>query len=213
MNISNEKLQELIKLASKGMGISEQEFKEKMKNKNFDNPMINSFLQNPEQAKAMLQNQNLQKMISKFLGTEWYKLDDILSKVQQILGDPQKLEQFKTMASTFLGNNGIPNNINNANINQDENNDNSNVMNTINNFLGSDPSQNLSNSMSPGINPEILFNIQKAIGDVSKESDGIIFLRSIALLLKEDNKRKMDGAIKLIKIIKLMPLIKELNII
>jgi len=70
MNISNEKLQELIKLASKGMGISEQEFKEKMKNKNFDNPMINSFLQNPEQAKAMLQNQNLQKMISKFLGTE-----------------------------------------------------------------------------------------------------------------------------------------------
>jgi len=140
-------------------------------------------------------------------------LDDILSKVQQILGDPQKLEQFKTMASTFLGNNGIPNNINNANINQDENNDNSNVMNTINNFLGSDPSQNLSNSMSPGINPEILFNIQKAIGDVSKESDGIIFLRSIALLLKEDNKRKMDGAIKLIKIIKLMPLIKELNII
>ena len=52
------------------MGMSEDEFKENLKNKNFDNPMINDILNNPQKANAMLQQPNIKKVLSKFLEKE-----------------------------------------------------------------------------------------------------------------------------------------------
>ena len=57
-------------MASKSMGMSEDEFKENLKNKNFDNPMINDILNNPQKANAMLQQPNIKKVLSKFLEKE-----------------------------------------------------------------------------------------------------------------------------------------------
>lgn len=71
MNISEEKMKKLISMASKSMGISEDEFKENLKNKNFNNPMINDILNNPQKANAMLQQPNIKKMLGKFLEKEW----------------------------------------------------------------------------------------------------------------------------------------------
>ena len=71
MNISEEKMKKLISMASKSMEISEDEFKENLKNKNFNNPMINDILNNPQKANAMLQQPNIKKMLGKFLEKEW----------------------------------------------------------------------------------------------------------------------------------------------
>ena len=68
MNISDEKMKNLLSMASKSMGVSEEELREKIKNKNFDNPMVKDLLNNPDKAKAMMQNPAIKKMISKFLG-------------------------------------------------------------------------------------------------------------------------------------------------
>ena len=70
MNISDEKMNNLIAMASKSIGVSEDQLKENLKNKNFDNPMINDLLNNPEKAKAMLEQPQIKKLISKFLGAE-----------------------------------------------------------------------------------------------------------------------------------------------
>lgn len=70
MNISEEKMKKLISMASKSMEISEDEFKENLKNKNFNNPMINDILNNPQKANAMLQQPNIKKMLGKFLEKE-----------------------------------------------------------------------------------------------------------------------------------------------
>mgnify|MGYP004509537265 CR=1 FL=1 len=70
MDIQNDKLQNLISIASKNLGITENELKEKLKNKNFNNPMVNNLLNNPEKAKAMLEQPNIKKLVNKFLGVE-----------------------------------------------------------------------------------------------------------------------------------------------
>lgn len=70
MNISDEKIKNLISMASKSMGISQTELENKLKNKNFDNPMINDLLNNPQKAKDMLKQPNIKKFVSKFLETE-----------------------------------------------------------------------------------------------------------------------------------------------
>lgn len=70
MNIQNNKMQDLISIASKNLGITEDELKEKLKNKNFENPIINDLLNNPQKAKAMLEQPNIKKLVNKFLGIE-----------------------------------------------------------------------------------------------------------------------------------------------
>lgn len=70
MNISDEKIKSLISMASKSLGVSEEELKNNLKNKNFKDNKINDLLNNPEKAKAMLEQPQIKKLIGKFLGTE-----------------------------------------------------------------------------------------------------------------------------------------------
>ena len=70
MNISDEKIKNLISMASKGLGISETELKNNLKNKNFKDEKINDLLNNPKKAQAMLEQPQIKKLISKFLEAE-----------------------------------------------------------------------------------------------------------------------------------------------
>ncbi|MBP0979279.1 MAG: hypothetical protein J6C55_01355 [Oscillospiraceae bacterium] len=70
MNISDEKIKNLISMASKNLGISETEFKNNLKNKNFKDEKINDLLNNPKKAQEMLEQPQIKKLISKFLETE-----------------------------------------------------------------------------------------------------------------------------------------------
>lgn len=67
MDFSNKKIDDLIKIVSKNMGITEEQVKKNLENKNFENPMINEILNNPEKIKFLMNNPSIKKIVNKFL--------------------------------------------------------------------------------------------------------------------------------------------------
>ncbi len=67
MEFSNKQIEDLIDIASKKMGVSQDELKSNLKNKNFDNPVLNELLNDPEKLKKIANNPNIKKMMDKFL--------------------------------------------------------------------------------------------------------------------------------------------------
>lgn len=62
----NEKIDNLIKMVSKNMGITEEQVKQNLQNKDFENQKINEILNNPEKMKSLMSDPNIKKIIDKF---------------------------------------------------------------------------------------------------------------------------------------------------
>lgn len=60
-----------------------------------------------------------------------------------------------------------------------------------------------------GLDPETLIAIMSAFDALSKPSDNERFLMSLKPLLREENRAKIDTAVKLLKLLALLPLIKD----
>lgn len=70
LNMSDEKMKELMELASKNMGISMDQLQDKLKNQDFNDPKINELLKNPDKLKNLLQQPGMQAIINKFFKSE-----------------------------------------------------------------------------------------------------------------------------------------------
>lgn len=60
-----------------------------------------------------------------------------------------------------------------------------------------------------GIDPEALLEIMALFDSLSKPNDNERFLLSLKPLLREENRAKIDTAVKLLKIMSLLPLLKD----
>lgn len=146
-------------------------------------------------------------------------MDDVLVKVQEILGDPQKLEGFKNLASSLLNGNQEDDNAQ-PNINKNKN-AMPDIENILKEFVNSNSNGNLNQSKSNEVNDnlniplnmDMLLKVQNAISIMNTNDKNIEFLRSLKMLLGDDKKQKVDSAIKIIRLAKLMPLIKDLNLL
>lgn len=142
-------------------------------------------------------------------------MDDILSKVQEILGDPQKLEGFKNLAASVLNNDK---NIDNTKSSDDNVKNMPDIEGILKNFVsnkGSDNSDSYNtDQFNIPINLDMILKLQNAISLINQDDKNIAFLRSLKLLLGDEEKQqKVDSAIKIIRLIKLLPLIKDLNLL
>ena len=119
-------------------------------------------------------------------------MDDLQSKISQILSDPQALSELKGLGEQ-LG-------LNNTSFQQQQ----------------EKPKEN--NSLFPvsGFSPDMLSMFSKIaplMSDVSKEDDTQRLLNALRPFLSDERKKKLDEANKLLKIMKLLPMVKELGVL
>ncbi len=122
-------------------------------------------------------------------------MDDLSSKISEILSDPQAIEQIKGLGEML----GI-NNTSNAPVHKEE----------------SSNSDNMLQSLMGGVSPSMLSMMTKLaplMSDLNKEDDTTRLLFALRPFLSDERKRKLDEASKFIKIMKLLPLIKDVGIL
>lgn len=122
-------------------------------------------------------------------------MDDLSSKISEILSDPQALEQIKGLGEML----GI-----------------SNTSNTPIHKEESSKNDNLLSSLSSGFSPQMLSMMTKLaplLSDMNKEDDTTRLLFSLRPFLSDERKKKLDEASKILKIMKLLPLIKDVGIL
>ncbi|MBQ2972333.1 MAG: hypothetical protein IJE16_07270 [Ruminococcus sp.] len=122
-------------------------------------------------------------------------MDDLSSKISEILSDPQALEQIKGLGE-ILG----MNNTSNTPIHKEESNKSDSVL----------------SSLSSGFSPQMLSMMTKLaplLSDMNKEDDTTRLLFALRPFLSDERKKKLDEASKILKIMKLLPLVKDVGIL
>ncbi len=121
-------------------------------------------------------------------------MDDLSSKISEILSDPQAIEQIKGLGE-MLG----MNNTSSAPIHKEE----------------SSKSDNMLSNMLGGVSPSMLSMMTKLaplMSDLNKEDDTTRLLFALRPFLSDERKKKLDEASKILKMMKLLPLVKDVGI-
>lgn len=147
-------------------------------------------------------------------------MDDVLSKVKEILDDPKKLEGFKNLASSLLSNDEKQENIQLPTNNTLDLKKMPDVESILKNFLSNNNGENKENKndyqkdqLNFNVNMDMIFKIKNAMEIMNKDDKNIEFLRALRSLLANEKQQKVDNAIKVMRLIKLWPLLKEFNIL
>lgn len=129
-------------------------------------------------------------------------MDDLTSKITQILNDPDGMDMVKNIASSLMNNDEkISDKANDSGI------DIGNALNLLSGFSESDKSGGLSDLP---ISPAQIATITKAMGMMkNNDDDRVKLLYALKPHLSEERQKKCDNAIKMLKMVKLLPLIKD----
>lgn len=122
-------------------------------------------------------------------------MDDLANKISEIMSDPQALKQIQGLGEML----GIGNTSSSAVHNPPENNSD----NMTNAFFGADSA----NMMG------IVTKLAPVMSSLSKEDDTTKLLVALRPFLSEQRRKKLDEAGKLIKMMRLLPLIKDTNLL
>lgn len=91
----------------------------------------------------------------------------------------------------------------------DENTENAdNTQNTEN----TDSNDSENDGLFSGLDPQMLLGLLSAFETLNQPDDNERFLLALKPLLREENRRKVDSAIRLMKLFSLLPLIRDLGI-
>lgn len=159
-------------------------------------------------------------------------MDDLAGKLNEILNNPAELAKFQQMASSVLGQQ------NNASQPapvpvQDTPSQTGGVdLTQLANLLGQQqpsaqtPAANQAGGLggalsalggtNAGVSPELLGTVMKIaplLGSVNQENDHTRLLQALRPLLKNERQKKLDEAIKIMKMLKFLPLLKEQGIL
>lgn len=124
-------------------------------------------------------------------------MDDLNSQIQEIFNDPQKMQQLQSMAAALgLGGNAAP---------QPQPQSSQSDLSAVAQSLG------VGNS-SPLLNPEVLQavgRIAPLLSQVRQEDDSTRLLHALRPLLSPPRQHKLDEAIKILQMMRLMPLLQS----
>ncbi len=134
-------------------------------------------------------------------------MDDLTSKIAQILGDPKSMEMVKDLAQS-LGTNM------NQGDNTAENNDKNGSLSVNDNNLatgGGDLSNMLSGISNMPISPQQLTMVMSIMSKLKSEQndDRAKLLLALKPHLSPERQKKADNAMKMLKIVSLLPMIKD----
>ena len=125
-------------------------------------------------------------------------MDDIASKITELLNDPEGMQKISSMANTLI----------------QSNNDNTNNISDI--ISAVTTKQNEDNSADNfSIDPMQMGNIMKMMSLIKQQNTDDVNTRLLLALkphLSDERKKKVDKALSLLKIAKLLPVLKESGI-
>lgn len=125
-------------------------------------------------------------------------MDDIASKITELLNDPEGMQKISSMANTLI----------------QSNNDNTNNISDI--ISAVTTKQNEDNSADNfSIDPMQMGNIMKMMSLIKQQNtddDNTRLLLALKPHLSDERKKKVDKALSLLKIAKLLPVLKESGI-
>lgn len=124
-------------------------------------------------------------------------MDDLSSKISGILSDPQAMEQIKGLGEML----GLSNNDAQLPLHKEEKKDKDE--NVIQGIFG-DSSPDMLNAFS---------KLVPMMSSLKKEDDTTRLLSALRPFLSETRRKKLDEASKLIRIMKLLPMIKDVGIL
>ncbi len=119
-------------------------------------------------------------------------MDDLSAKISQILSDPQALQQIKGLGEQL----GFPNTFNEPQVNEHK--------------------EELQPPMNTGFSPDVMSMLTKLapmMNSMNGEDDTTRLLKALRPFLSDERKKKLDEASKLLKMMKLLPLIKDFGIL
>ena len=129
-------------------------------------------------------------------------MDDLTSKVQEILGSEEGMKQIQEMAKALglTGGDSAPSS--------------SPPSVDLSNLLSG---QSISTPPSSGegfsINPADLMRIRQLLQQARAETPGTAFLRSLRPLLKEERQHKVDEAIRILHLLSLLPVLQQSGVL
>lgn len=122
-------------------------------------------------------------------------MDDLGSKINEILSDPKALEQIQELSTMLMGSD-----TSSTPIHKKEDNANTNDMS----FLG---------ALSSPQTMSLITKVAPLLSDIGKEDDTSRLLSSLRPFLSDQRKEKLDEASKLIKIMKMLSMLKDTNLL
>ena len=123
-------------------------------------------------------------------------MDDLGSKINEILSDPKALEQIQELSKMF----SLPDSPQNP-IHKNEEKGESNSDMSLMGTLSSPQTLSLISKISP------------LLADVGQEDDTTRLLKSLRPFLSDNRKQKLDEASKLLKMMRLFSQIKDMNLL
>lgn len=121
-------------------------------------------------------------------------MDDLSDKINSLLSDPKSMEKIKNLASMFSSSNGSDNNGNDHG---------------TGNGSEEPPKENHNKTGDLQIDPEMLFKVKKALDVMKKDDPRIDLLLALRPNMSEMRQHKIDEAIHILRLLSLMPLLRE----
>ncbi len=133
-------------------------------------------------------------------------MDDISSRISQILSDPQSMQQLQSLAQSLgLGapsepeQEPPPSPAANSSID----------MNQLSALLSQFGLGQTQTSPAPSIDMNSILQIQKAMQLFANGNKNVELLRSLRPLLSEKRQKKVDDAVRIMQLIQMLPMLKE----
>ena len=117
-------------------------------------------------------------------------MDDLTGKINELLSDPESMEKIKNLAGMFAASSGGENSSAGSSEGHKEENDGSGF----------------------NIDPEMLFKIKNALDIMKKDDPRVDFLIALKPNLSDMRRKKVDEAIHILKLLSLMPMLREQGI-
>ncbi|MBQ7966138.1 MAG: hypothetical protein IJ331_08665 [Ruminococcus sp.] len=119
-------------------------------------------------------------------------MDDLSAKISQILSDPQALQQIKGLGEQL----GFPNTFSEPQVNEHR----------------EEPQPQMNTGFSPDM-MSMLTKLAPMMNSMNSEDDTTRLLKALRPFLSDERKKKLDEASKLLKMMKLLPLIKDFGVL
>lgn len=119
-------------------------------------------------------------------------MDDLSAKINQILSDPQALKQIQGLSSML----SLPNN---------------DTSSPVESTSSSDLPMDTKDSMS-GDMLSLIGRLAPLMKDINKEDDTTRLLLALRPFLSDERKKKLDQTGKIMKMLKLLPLLKDFSV-
>ena len=133
-------------------------------------------------------------------------MDDLTSRINQILSDPQSMQMIQNMAQS-LGLNAAAEQPAMVSPPQEQPPFDMNQLGNLLSQLGI--GQNQPQTSLPSIDMNAMLQIQKAMQLFAGGNQNIELLRSLRPLLSEKRQKKVDDAIRIMQLIKMLPMLKD----